>query len=57
MKVEVIQMGGLWRIVDEENGRVVVSRNGKPLDGGGHDSREKAIRQAGHINASSEKQK
>lgn len=56
MNVQVKQIGGAWRLVDEETGQVAVNKNGKPLDGGGHDSQEKAQRQAGHINKSAERE-
>ena len=56
MKVSVKQIGGAWRLIDEATGAIAVStKNNKPLDGGGHDSQEKATRQAGYINKSAER--
>lgn len=43
------QVGGLWRVVDG-NGKVVLSKYGKPADGGGHKDRSSAERQSGYIN-------
>lgn len=47
VKVKIIQ--DKYRIVDD-NDKIAVSKNGKPLDGGGHEQIDKAIRQAGRIN-------
>jgi len=37
-------------VIEKATGRLAKSKNGKPLDGGGHRSRKKAGAQAGHIN-------
>lgn len=38
------------RLVEAETGRIARRESGAPLDGGGHNGKAKAVRQAGHIN-------
>ena len=49
MPVRVEKRNRLWRIV-EPSGKISKTEDGKPRDGGGHFSKEKAGRQAGAIN-------
>jgi hypothetical protein len=32
--------GGKWRVVSPDGGAIMVNKNGKPIDGGGHESKE-----------------
>jgi hypothetical protein len=42
---------GKYRVVECDTGRLVRPKDGaKPTDGGGHESKQKAKRQAGYIN-------
>lgn len=49
MPARAIKRGGKWRVV-EPSGKLV-KRNGSPVDGGGHESKEKAQAQARAINS------
>jgi hypothetical protein len=51
MPVRVTKIGGKFRIV-EGSGDIAKNNSGTPLDGGGHESQEKASAQARAINAS-----
>ena len=55
MPVVVRKREGLYRVVEEETGRIAVTKNGNAVDGGGHREEAKAKRQAGYINASLKK--
>lgn len=55
MPVKVLRVRNKYRVVDEETGKISRAlrgdgKPGRPSDGGGHDDKEKAERQAGHIN-------
>lgn len=50
MNAEVKKMKSGYRVVDDDTGRLMRSVHGKPLDGGGHTQKAKAVRQCGHIN-------
>ena len=52
MPVRVKKSGGKYRVV-ESGGAVAKTAKGKPRDGGGHDSKDAAARQARAINARS----
>lgn len=55
MAVFVRLINGKYRIVEGQTGNIATTRqSGAPLDGGGHQSMEKAIRQAAHINIATE---
>lgn len=54
MAVIVKIVNGIYRITEEGTGNVAMSKNGKPMDGGGHSEMWKAIRQATHINVATE---
>ena len=49
MPVKVVKRKDKYRIV-EPDGKIAKSKNGKALDGGGHSSRSKAIKQLRAIN-------
>mgnify|MGYP001306783305 CR=1 FL=1 len=50
MPVIVKHVAGKYRIVEADTGAIASSKHNKPIDGGGHEDENKAIRQAGHIN-------
>ena len=52
MPATVAMRNGKWRVVEENTGNLV-RRNGTSVDGGGYDSKEKALAQARAINANS----
>ena len=52
MAVNTRRLRGKYRIVEEGTRRLARSKNGEPMDGGGHKERAKALRQEEHINAS-----
>ena len=56
MPVKIRKRRNKYRVV-EAGGAIAKTKNGKPLDGGGHKSKAKAIRQAGYINEGSENEK
>lgn len=43
---------GLYRVVRSEDGKLIRSPSGKPIDGGGHEDKKKAVSQACKINVS-----
>lgn len=49
MPVQVRKRNGKYRIV-EPDGKIAKTKNGKPRDGGGHDSKKKAEIQKSKIN-------
>lgn len=55
MPVTVQKRGGKYRVVEAANNNIATNARGTPVDGGGHDSREKAAKQARAINASVKK--
>lgn len=54
MPVTVARRGGRWRVVEKTPGGSKIAKNaaGTAADGGGHESREQAERQARAINRS-----
>lgn len=52
MPVCVKKMQEKWRIVECRDGTLVRNDGGNPVDGGGHSSKEKALKQATAINIS-----
>lgn len=48
---KVRKRDGEYRVVESDTLRIAKSKNGVAMDGGGHDSKAKALRQAEHINA------
>lgn len=50
MPVTVKKIGRKYRVV-EPNGRVAKTKNGKPIDGGGHATKAMASRQARAVNS------
>lgn len=52
MPVRPVKIKGKWRICHGDRNALSTSKHGKPVDGGGHASREQAIAQARAINAS-----
>jgi len=53
MPVVPMLIGKKWRVVEatgKNKGQPAMSKNGKPLDGGGHEDKAKADRQVGYIN-------
>ena len=56
MSVDVKKLRGKFRIVEEGTRRLARSKNGEPMDGGGHAERAKALRQEEHINAAARRE-
>lgn len=52
MSVVIKIIDNLYRLVEEETGKIALSKNGHPMDGGGHKQADTAIRQASYINVS-----
>lgn len=55
MPVTVRRQGGKYRIVDPDSGKVEMTPQGHPRDGGGHSTREEALRQMRAMNMAHEK--
>jgi len=51
MPVVARKIGGKWRIVEAASGRIAMTPRGKPRDGGGHASKEKALAQVRAMNS------
>ena len=52
MPVTIKKKGERYRIVEEDGGKLVMSRGGKPVDGGGHVRKRRAAAQVAAINMS-----
>lgn len=52
MSVSVVNVDGKYRLVENGTRKLAVTKNGVPVDGGGHNDVEKAQRQALHLNTS-----
>jgi hypothetical protein len=50
MPVKVVKRGGRYRVVEASSGKLAKGSKGKPRDGGGHSSADKAKRQVRAIN-------
>lgn len=50
MPVCTEKINGKWRIVNCVSRKVEKNENGKPLDGGGHATKDQCIKQAAAIN-------
>ena len=48
---------GKYRLMDPSTGKVALNAAGTPFDGGGQDFQDKAVRQAGYINAAAQKKR
>ncbi len=48
----VRQIARKWRVIEKSTGKVGTNSSGSPIDGGGHESRDKALRQAQAVNIS-----
>jgi len=55
MPVKVAKRGTLFRVVEVKDGKVSLMESGKPRDGGGHKTIQKAFAQAAAINKGKEK--
>jgi len=55
MTLKVRKRNGKYRLTEMETGRVAKNKNGKPVDGGGHEDEVKAHRQAAYILSSEDK--
>jgi len=53
--ITVKRIGEKWRLMDDLDEVAVNLTSGRPLDGGGHQEEDKALRQAGYINAAYQK--
>lgn len=51
MPVVAVKRGGKWRVVEKATGKLA-SKKGEAVDGGGHGSKEMAMKQAQKINIS-----
>ena len=56
MPVRVVKMGPRYRVV-ESTGKIAKNKKGNTIDGGGHSTKEKAIKQSQAINISLSKKK
>lgn len=54
MPVKVAKRGSIFRIVEQSDGKVSLTKNGKPRDGGGHKTIQDAFKQAAAINRGKE---
>lgn len=54
MPVKVVKRGDLFRVVETDGSLARASRGGRPVDGGGHDTKAQAMAQARAINANTE---
>lgn len=50
MPVTVKKVGKKWRVVEAASGNIARNKGGTALDGGGHESREKAVSQSRAVN-------
>jgi hypothetical protein len=52
MPVTVIKTHGKYRVVEENSGQIAKNKGGIALDGGGHNTYEKALAQSRAVNRS-----
>lgn len=52
MPATVMKRGDKYRVVRSEDWKIIRRENGKPVDGGGHSDKKKAVSQACQINIS-----
>lgn len=57
MPVKIKPMGGKWRVVEANSGKIAKNKAGTALDGGGHSSKDAALKQVGAVNSSLERRK
>lgn len=57
MPLTVHKRDGKYRLINKTTGRIEKNKNGKPIDGGGHISKEKAMRQVKAIYYSKSRKK
>lgn len=50
MPVKVQKRGDVYRVIERDTGRLAKTGNGVARDGGGHDDKARAARQAAYIN-------
>lgn len=46
------KIGGVFRVVDPYTGEIAKGKSGKPMDGGGHKNKNKALRQISAVELS-----
>jgi len=52
MPYAVVKQGNMYRIIKKDTGEIAKNQAGTPLDGNGHQSRQKALAQVHAINIS-----
>ena len=57
MPVRVVKIGPRYRVVESVGHKIAKNKNGSSLDGGGHATRDKAVKQVQAINISLRKRK
>lgn len=51
MPVKTKKQGTRWRVIEAATGKIAKTKTGKAIDGGGHQSKQKALAQARAVNA------
>ena len=57
MPVKVIKKGPTFRVVESFTGKIAKNEKGTAIDGGGHSTRNKAVKQVQAVNLSGRRRK
>lgn len=57
MPVKTIKRGPKFRVIESLTGKIAKNSKGTPLDGGGHSTKDKAIKQVQAVNISERRRK
>lgn len=57
MPVKTIKQGGKYRIVESGTGKIAKNKGNSAIDSGGHNSKDKAVKQVQAVNISLRKRK
>lgn len=57
MPVKTVKKGSKFRVVESSTGKIVKNKKGTSIDGGGHSTRDKAVKQVQAVNLSERRRK
>ena len=57
MPVKVAKRSGKFRVIEANTGRIAKNKAGTAIDGGGHSTMNKAVKQVGAVNTPKSKRK
>ena len=57
MPVKTIKIGPKFRVVESSTGRIAKNKKGTAIDGGGHSTKDRAVKQVQAVNISERRRK